>query len=91
MILANYHTHCHFCDGQGELESYVVEAINKNMCAIGFSSHAPVPFKSDWHMQSDDLDKYLSEIDSLKKRYKEIKIYSGLEVDYIPGQINPNA
>jgi histidinol-phosphatase (PHP family) len=60
------------------------------MYAIGFSSHAPVPFKSYGHMKSDHLDKYISEIESLKSEDTGINIYSGLEVDYIPGQIGPN-
>jgi histidinol-phosphatase (PHP family) len=91
MNWTNYHTHCNYCDGEGELEAYVTEAIEKNMYAMGFSSHAPVPFNSDWHMQLDHLDKYISEIELLKEKYKELKIYSGLEVDYIPGQMRPNA
>jgi len=90
MNWTNYHMHSHYCDGDGKLASYVKKAIEKNMYAIGFSSHAPVPFNSDWHMQSDHLDKYISEIECLKGEYEDIKIYSGLEVDYIPGQICPN-
>ena len=82
--------HSHYCNGEGALASYVKKAIEKNMYAIGFSGHAPVPFNSDWHMQIDHLDKYISEIEFLKGEYEEIKIYSGLEVDYIPGQICPN-
>jgi histidinol-phosphatase (PHP family) len=59
------------------------------MYAIGFSGHAPVPFHTDWHMQLDHLDTYISEIEFLKEKYKEMNIYSGLEVDYIPNQIGP--
>jgi len=83
--------HSQYCDGECELESYVNEAIEKNMYAIGFSSHAPVPFNSNWHMRIDHLDKYISEIESLKGKYKEVKIFSGLEVDYIPNIIGPNS
>jgi histidinol-phosphatase (PHP family) len=82
--------HCHYCDGEGTLASYVRKAVEQNMYAIGFTSHAPVPFHSDWHMQLDDLNKYISEIEFLKSEYEDIKIYSGLEVDYIPGQICPS-
>lgn len=89
MNWTNFHMHSHYCDGEGELESYVTQALKKNLHAIGFSGHAPVPFDSDWHMPLNQLDKYLSEITFLKNKYKEIKIYSGLEVDYIPGQIGP--
>jgi len=89
MNWTNYHMHSHYCDGKGKLASYVQKAIEKNMYAIGFSGHAPVPFHTNWHIQSDQLDNYISEIESLKNEYEEIKIYSGLEVDYIPGQICP--
>ena len=89
MNWTNYHMHSHYCDGKGKLASYVQKAIEKNMYAIGFSGHAPVPFHTNWHIQSDQLDNYISEIDSLKSEYKDIRIYSGLEVDYIPGQICP--
>jgi histidinol-phosphatase (PHP family) len=82
--------HSHYCDGEGELTSYVKKAIDKNMYAIGFTSHAPVPFNYGLHMQLDHLDKYISEIELLKNKFEEIKIYSGLEVDYIPDQIGPN-
>jgi histidinol-phosphatase (PHP family) len=90
MNWTNFHTHCHYCDGEGTLPSYVQKALEKKMYAIGFSSHAPVPFKSYGHMISDHLDKYISEIEFLKCEYEGIKIYSGLEVDFIPGQIGPN-
>jgi histidinol-phosphatase (PHP family) len=90
MKWTNYHTHSHYCDGEGTLASYVRKAIEKNMYAIGFSSHAPVPFDSDWHMPLDHLEKYISEIEILKDEYKEIKIFSGLEVDYIPGETGPH-
>ena len=91
MNWTNYHMHSHYCDGEGELESFVKKAIERNMYAIGFSGHAPVPFNSDWHIQLDHLDTYISEIEFLKEKYKEIEIFSGLEVDYIPGQIGPNS
>jgi len=89
MNWTNYHMHSHYCDGEGDLESYIIEATKKKMYAIGFSGHAPVPFYTDWHMQLDHLDSYISEIKFLKEKHKEMNIYSGLEVDYIPGQIGP--
>lgn len=82
--------HSQYCDGEGELASYIKRAIEKKMYAIGFSSHAPVPFNSNWHMPSDQLGRYISEIEFLKSGHEEIQIYSGLEVDYIPGQIGPS-
>lgn len=88
----NFHTHSSYCDGVGDLELYVQNAIEKQMFAIGFSSHAPVPFPSGGHMESSRLDNYIKEIEQLKRRYSnKINIYSGLEVDYIPNIIGPNS
>jgi len=91
MNWTNFHTHSNFCHGEGDLELYVRKAIEKNMFAIGFSCHAPVPFLSEWHMKQSRLDDYLKEINELKSKYREnIRIYSGLEVEYIPNVIGPN-
>ncbi len=90
MSFTNFHMHSHYCDGEGSLDSYVKKAIDKGMYAIGFSSHAPVPFSTNWHMDKEALSEYKKEIENLKIKYRtEINIYSGLEVDYIPGTIGP--
>jgi len=90
MNWTNYHMHSHYCDGTGQLEAYVKKAIDKKMLAIGFSGHAPAPFITDWHMKKTSLTGYIKEINSLKNKYNnDIKIYSGLEVDYIPEIIGP--
>lgn len=90
MNWTNFHMHSNYCHGVGSPESYVRKAIDKKMIAIGFSSHAPVPFITDWHMKKASLDEYLKEISALKNKYaNDIKIYSGLEVDYIPEIIGP--
>ena len=85
----NYHMHNHYCDGKGSLSEYVVAAREQGMPAIGFSSHAPVPFDCVWCMKSDRLEAYLAEVESLKKITTGIELYSGLEIDYIPGVISP--
>lgn len=91
MNWTNYHMHSHYCDGVGQLETYVKKAIDKKMFAIGFSGHAPVPFITDWHMKKSSLASYINDINTLKNKYRnDIQIYSGLEVDYIPGKTGPN-
>ena len=87
MPWANYHTHSLYCDGKEIPENYITEAIKNRMLALGFSSHAPVPFENEWSIRTHfDLDKYSNEIDQLKLKYKPgIEIYKALEIDYIPG------
>lgn len=84
---ANYHTHCNFCDGKGNPEAYVIEAIERGFKSLGFSSHAPLKEDNDWTMKQASLDNYLNTIDDLKKRYgSRINIYKGMEIDYYPDE-----
>ncbi|MBS2212309.1 histidinol-phosphatase [Carboxylicivirga mesophila] len=85
----NYHGHCDYCDGQGRIEDYILKAIELKMDAIGISSHAPVPFWTDWNMRAENLPAYLNEVEELKAKYEgRIAVYKSLEVDYIPHLIS---
>src|SRR5690242_18712824 len=86
---ANFHMHSHYCDGKGALPEYVAAARAQGMPAIGFSSHAPVPFDCVWCMKAGRLDEYLSEVKSLQSATRDIELYRGLEVDFIPNVISP--
>ena len=91
-ILTNYHTHCTFCDGSENAEAYITAAIEKGFTALGFSSHAPVPFETFWTMKKEDLASYISTVRDLQEQYKDrIEIYLGLEIDYIPGAMGPSS
>jgi histidinol-phosphatase (PHP family) len=82
----NYHNHTNYCDGSSVPIDYTTEAIQKGLPALGYSSHAPVNFETDWCMPETKLDNYLSEISRIKEKYKDvIQIYIGLEVDYFKG------
>ncbi|MCX7786280.1 MAG: histidinol-phosphatase [Spirochaetes bacterium] len=84
MLKTNYHTHYSICDGKGEAEEYVVAALQKGFTALGFSSHAPVPFENPTNMNQEDLPKYLKTIQTLKSQYQgKLEIYLGLEIDHI--------
>lgn len=85
----NFHMHSHYCDGKGTLPEYVAAARAQGMPAIGFSSHAPVPFECVWCMQANRLEDYLTAVESLKKLTPDIELYKGLEVDFIPNIISP--
>jgi histidinol-phosphatase (PHP family) len=85
----NYHTHSNFCDGKENPAQYIEHAIKLRMPALGFSSHAPLPFDCLWCMPAESLDDYYNFIDQAKVANQSIEIYKGLEVDYIPGVISP--
>lgn len=87
MPWSNFHTHTLYCDGRDVPENFIREAIRQKMLALGFSSHAPVPFENEWSIRTEfDLQAYCKEINGLKTHYSpEIEIYKALELDYIPG------
>jgi len=82
----NFHTHTLYCDGHATPQAFVEEAIRREMSAIGFSSHSPLPFDNDYSIKENRIQEYKTEILRLKEEYKEqIEIYLALEFDYIPG------
>ncbi|MBN2662870.1 MAG: histidinol-phosphatase [Bacteroidales bacterium] len=86
MFKTNYHNHSKWSDGKYNPEKTVLRAIELGFDIIGFSDHSPVPFKSEWNMKYENLLKYISDINNLKEKYNEqIKIYLGLEADFING------
>ncbi len=86
MIKYNFHTHSEYCDGKDDIEKYVIKAIEKEFYAIGFSPHSPLPFENPWSISNNNLEKYIHRAAELKEKYKnKIKIFTGIEFDYIPG------
>jgi histidinol-phosphatase (PHP family) len=85
-MLTNYHTHTRFSDGKGEPEEFVQQALNLRFDALGFSEHSPLPFDNTFALKVTDIDEYVSIIHNLQKAYaSEIKIFLGMEFDFIPG------
>lgn len=89
MRLFSFHTHSSFCDGKSTMVEVCESAIENVLSAIGFSSHAPVPFKTEWAMSFEDALDYKKSIQDCKTRYEDrLNIYAGLEADYIPQSQN---
>lgn len=81
----NYHTHTNFCDGKASVFDMVEDAVASGFDILGFSAHAIYPYKSSWHMDCNDYEKYCRVINSFKKEYeKKIEILLGFEADYLP-------
>lgn len=92
----NYHIHSKYCKhAKGELFEYLDFAIKGNLKEIGISDHMPLSknlLKSFYRfieksgslssrMDMNEIQKYLSEIDVLKKNDK-VKVFSGFECEY---------
>ena len=87
--LSNYHTHCYLCDGAGAPIDYAAAALQKGFDALGFSSHAPLPFPVDWVMEEQNLSTYIEEIDRAAKSVP-LPIHTGMEIDFVPDVIGPD-
>lgn len=88
--LTNYHSHCLFCDGRADMESFVRFAISKGFSSYGISSHAPLPFSTAWTMEWDYMNDYLTEFSRLKEKYADrIELAIGLEIDYLNENSHP--
>lgn len=82
----NYHTHSHYCDGKDVPEKYIKKAIREGFYALGFSSHAPVPFENNFAIEVERLQEYRDEIRGLAENYKyDIRIFLSLEIDFVTG------
>ncbi len=85
-IRTSYHTHSHYCDGEGEIVEMIDAAIAAGLNEVGITSHAPLPFETDWTMPSEQLPQYAAEVRALQERYRDrITVLFGAEIDYIPG------
>ncbi len=92
MSWTNYHGHCKYCDGNGEIEDYILQAISNNMPVIGISSHAPVPFDCFWTMKPESLEEYIKDIKNCRNKYSnKIEVLTSLEIDYIPNVTGTNS
>ncbi|GAE25831.1 histidinol-phosphatase [Halalkalibacter wakoensis JCM 9140] len=89
------HIHSPFCPHgtNDSFEKYCEQAIASNIQGITFTEHAPLPRSftdptplQDSGMKWEDLSRYISEVNALKRYYRNhLNIYVGLEVDYIAG------
>ena len=89
MLKANYHTHtwrCHHAGDYPDIE-YVEAAVSNGMEILGFSDHAPWPYRNGfvdkYRMIMSQLPDYISSIRALSESFSgKIKIYCGLECEY---------
>ena len=88
------HTHTIFCDGKDDIETMCRTAYERNLCAIGFSAHAPIEkqikSESTWNLKDDKVHKYTAEVLAARERWQgKIDVYLGFEADYIKNRRSP--
>ncbi|MDR0449771.1 MAG: histidinol-phosphatase, partial [Treponema sp.] len=88
------HTHTFFCDGSDDVETYCRRAWEKGLHSLGFSAHGPIArktgFVSSWNMAEERLPEYLDAVRKARRRWEgKLRIYLGLEADFIPGLTGP--
>lgn len=88
---ADYHIHTMFCNhANGTMKQYVKQAISTGLREMGFSDHNPLPanFNNPYRMLPGDLPIYLDIIKDLQTQFPQIKIRTGIELDYIEDAID---
>ena len=86
----SYHTHTSRCNhARGSEEEYILKAIAEDVRILGFSDHAPMPYKngyiSNYKMLPEEISDYFSVLLSLKEKYADkIEIKIGFETEYYP-------
>ena len=83
----DYHIHSSYSDGRSSPEDYIAPAIAAGLSEIGFSEHRTL-FKDleDWNMNPVNISPYINHIETLRNKIKNIKIRTGLEVDFFAGK-----
>jgi histidinol-phosphatase (PHP family) len=84
------HNHTTACNhAEGEMESYILKAIESQTEYFGFSDHAPMDFDEKYRMSFEYMREYEAEVLALKETYSsQIKILLGYEVDYLEGHMD---
>jgi histidinol-phosphatase (PHP family) len=59
---------------------------------LGFSAHAPLPFRTDWNMDEESIPGYAEAVHRLKREYSgRMEILLGYEMDFLPGERVPRS
>ncbi len=84
------HNHTPLCNhANGEMEEFILKAIEMKIDVYGFSDHAPMEFDPKYRMSFEQKPSYEAEVLRLKEKYKnEIKILLAYEVDFLENRIS---
>src|SRR5690625_2794590 len=96
LLMFDLHTHHDRCGhAEGNLEEYIVQAIDYGLDMIGISDHSPHFYSSDDQllphvaMAKSEFPHYVEEVLTLKEKYKDqIDVLLGVESDFFPEHVN---
>jgi histidinol-phosphatase (PHP family) len=83
----DYHIHTKRCGhATGEMYQYVEQALALGFEEMGFSDHFPFidRVRPESAMPLSQLPEYVQDVEELRKRYPQVTIRLGTEVDYFP-------
>jgi histidinol-phosphatase (PHP family) len=86
---ADYHTHTPLCrHATGEPVELAARALEAGVAELGFSDHSPMPRDDfdDWRMRDSELSVYVERVREAQRKFPQLPIKLGLEVDYLPEQ-----
>jgi histidinol-phosphatase (PHP family) len=83
----DYHMHSSYSDGRSIPDDYITSGIEAGLSEIGFSEHLTL-FKDqeDWNMDPINITSYINHIEALRQSTGNIRIKTGLEVDFFAGK-----
>jgi len=63
-------------------------ALEAGVAELGFSDHSPMPRDDfdDWRMRDSQLAEYVAKVREAQRKFPQLSIKLGLEVDYLPEQ-----
>lgn len=89
-MISNYHTHTRWCrHGTGEIEDYIIKALELGMEEIAITEHVPLKGNPDSsRMPFEEFRDYDNEFNQIIEKYKgRINIIKGLEAEYYPEEM----
>ena len=92
MFHRNFHTHTHLCKhASGTPADYCRAALEQGVTTLGFTDHTPHPGDDLWfsvRMRVSELPQYVAELDEAKRQFPQLEIFTGMECEYIPEEMN---
>ncbi len=84
-VLYTLHSHTEFCDGRAQMEAFAREAVAQGFTHYGFSPHSPLPVESPCNMHRDKVERYLAEVERIRRDHPGCQFFCSMEIDYLGG------